>query len=145
MDRASTTLSPLGRASTLRIPRHWEVPGGRAEVPQLETLFTHKHTGTPPLGILKSHRWERPQRPELEIRDLSELPASPKDTIQAKAQSYQKYHVFNKTAGRHYANVKLMRRRGRETGVNQTLNQISGRIAAKLLLTCTTQFCSRYT
>lgn len=53
--------------------------------------------------------------------------------------------MFNKTAGKHYANVKLMRRGGgRETGINQTLNQISRRIIAKLLLTCSTQFCSRY-
>lgn len=57
----------------------------------------------------------------------------------------EKKRVFDKTAGKHYANVKVMRTGGgRGTGINQTLNQISRRIIAKLLLTCSTQFCSRY-
>lgn len=57
----------------------------------------------------------------------------------------KKIRVFDKTAEKHYANVKVMRRGGgRGTGINQTLNQISRRIIAKLLLACSTQFCSRY-
>lgn len=67
----------------------------------------------------------------------------PKQGVTRKKQ--QKKRVFDKTAEKHYANVKVMRRGGgRGTGINQTLNQISRRIMAKLLLTCSTQFCSRY-
>ena len=67
-------------------------------------------------------------------------PNSPK---KVKAESCQK-NQFHKTAGKHYANVKLMRGWGSRPGISQTLNHISRRIIAKLLLTCSTQFCSRY-
>lgn len=76
-------------------------------------------------------QWVQNSLKENHSRQSRELPAKPPC-------------VFDKTAGKHYANVKLMRRGGeRGTGINQTLNQISRRIRAKLLA-CSTQFCSRY-
>lgn len=76
-----------------------------------------------------------------EGRRVIGVPTPPK---KVKADSCQKNHVFHKTAGKHYANVKLMRGWGSRPGISQTLNHISRRIIAKLLLTCSTQFCSRY-
>lgn len=57
-------------------------------------------------------RWKEKVQGSEARRCLSGLPTPPNKTIQAKAGSYQKTRVFDKTAGKQYANVKLTRRGG---------------------------------
>ena len=141
-----------------------EVPGGRADVSQEvgrwgADLFTSELRPLPTQDT-QTYRLTKGQKPGRSGYSCSPptqqvegkasrvgrktphwAPNSPK---KVKAESFQKNRVFQKTAGKHYANVKLMRRWGSRPGINQTLNHISRRIIAKLLLTCSTQFCSRY-